>query len=110
MTRRRLRVASATAAFATAFSLVLAGGALAQRGGPPRNLGTAPAPRLPPPAAKAGFRLDQSALAIRDKQGRVLVDVYAADGSALSAVRRRSEAGGLKVVDQSADHKILEGY
>ena len=108
MRRRSIGVARA-AALATVGSLVLAGAADA-RGGPSGNLGNGLGRLLAPPAAKGGIRLDQSVLAIRDKQGRVLVDVYAADGSALSTVRQRSEARGLKVVDQSAEHKILEGY
>ena len=80
------------------------------RGGPSGNLGNGLGRLLAPPAAKGRIHLDQSVLAIRDKAGRVLVDVYAADGSALATVRQRSEASGLDVVDQSAEHKILEGY
>src|SRR3954454_11206875 len=108
MTRRRTCVARATA-LATIGSLVLVGAADA-RGGPAGNLGNGLGRLLAPPAAKGGIRLDQNVLAIRDKAGRVLVDVYAADGSALATVRQRSEANGLKVVEQSAEHKILEGY
>ncbi|HEV7809803.1 MAG TPA: hypothetical protein VGO64_04320, partial [Candidatus Limnocylindrales bacterium] len=107
---RSVRVASAVAvAVATLGSLTLVGGAAA-RGGPSGNLGNGLGRLLAPPAAKGGIRLDQSVLAIRDKAGRVLVDVYASDGSALATVRQRSEATGLKVVEQSAEHKILEGY
>src|SRR3954469_19957198 len=109
MRRRRIRVASATAVLATAGSLIVAGGAAA-RGVPSGNLGNGLGRLLAPPAAKGRIHLDQSVLAIRDKAGRVLVDVYAADGSALATVRQRSEASGLNVVDQSAEHKILEGY
>ena len=108
MRRRTVRVASVVA-LATVGSLMLAVGADA-RGGPPGNLGNGLGRLLAPPAAKGRIRLDQSVLAIRDKAGRVLVDVYAADGSALATVRQRSEASGLDVVDQSAEHKILEGY
>src|SRR3954468_20846081 len=108
MRRRSTRVAGAVA-FATLGSLTLVGGAAA-RGGPPGNLGNGLGRLLAPPAAKGGIRLDQSVLAIRDKAGRVLVDVYAADDSGLATVRQRSEANGLNVVDQSAQHKILEGY
>src|SRR3954471_11222749 len=97
------------AALATVGSLVAAGGAQA-RGGPSGTLGNGLGRLLAPPAAKGRIHLDQRVLAIRDKAGRVLVDVYAADGSALSTVRQRSEAGGLNVVDQSAKLKILEGY
>src|SRR3954471_9151741 len=108
MRRRSVRVAGVVA-LAAVGSLSLAVGADA-RGGPAGNLGNGLGRLLAPPAAKGGIRLDQGVLAIRDKQGRVLVDVYAADGSALSTVRQRSEANGLKVVEQSAEHKILEGY
>ena len=106
--RGSIRAARAVA-FATVGSLILAGAADA-RGGPPGNLGNGLGRLLAPPAAKGGIRLDQSVLAVRDKAGRVLVDVYADDNSALATVRRRSEAEGLKVQDQSAEHKILEGF
>src|SRR4051794_2349250 len=108
MRRRSVRVAGVVA-LAAVGSLSLAVGADA-RGGPAGNLGNGLGRLLAPPAAKGGIRLDQNVLAIRDKAGRVLVDVYAADGSTLATVRQRSEASGLKVVDQSAEHKILEGY
>src|SRR3954449_3121429 len=108
MRRRSVRVAGVVA-LAAVGSLSLAVGADA-RGGPAGNLGKGLGRLLAPPAAKGNIHLDQSVLAIRDKAGRVLVDVYAADGSALATVRQRSEASGLKVVDQSAEHKILEGY
>src|SRR3954447_4402605 len=108
MRRRSVRVAGVVA-LAAVGSLSLAVGADA-RGGPAGNLGNGLGRLLAPPAAKGGIRLDHSVLAIRDKAGRVLVDVYADDNSALSTVRHRSEASGLKVVDQSAEHKILEGY
>src|SRR4051794_40751243 len=108
MRRRSVRVAGVVA-LAAVGSLSLAVGADA-RGGPAGNLGNGLGRLLAPPAAKGNIHLDQSVLAIRDKAGRVLVDVYAADGSALATVRQRSEASGLEVVDQSAEHKILEGY
>src|SRR3954465_6499815 len=108
MGRRTVRVAS-VAALATVGSLTLVVGADAP-GGPSGNPRNGLGRPLAPPPAKGRIHLDQSALAIRDKAGRVLVDVYAADGSALPTVRRRSEAKGLKVVDQSGEHKILEGY
>src|SRR3954452_20254721 len=108
MRRRSVRVAGVVA-LAAVGSLSLAVGADA-RGGPAGNLATGLARLLAPPAAKGGIRLDQSVLAIRDKAGRVLVDVYADDNSALATVRQRSEANGLAVVDQSAEHKILEGF
>jgi hypothetical protein len=101
--------AARAGAFAIVGSLILAGAADA-RGGPSGNLGNGLGRLLAPPAAKGRIRLDQNVLAVRDKAGRVLVDVYAADNSALATVRQRSEASGLKVLDQSAEHKILEGY
>ena len=108
MTRGRVLVACA-AALATIGSLTLVAGADA-RGGPSGNLGNGLGRLLAPPAAKGRIHLDQSVLAIRDKAGRVLVDVYAADGAALTTVRQRSEAEGLTVTDQSAEHKTLEGF
>src|SRR3954449_7543030 len=108
MRRRSVRVAGVVA-LAAVGSLSLAVGADA-RGGPAGNLGNGLGRLLAPPPAKGRIHPDQSLLAIRDKAGRVLVDVYAADGSALATVSRRSEASGLNIVDQSAEHKILEGY
>jgi Subtilase family len=108
MRGRRTRFARA-AALATLGSLVLAGAPDA-RGGPPGNLGNGLGRLLAPPAAKRRVQLDQNVLAVHDKAGRLLVDVYAADGTALATVRQRSEAEGMKVRDQSAEHKILEGY
>src|SRR3954469_7279163 len=108
MRRRSVRVAGVVA-LAAVGSLSLAVGADA-RGGPAGSLGHGLGRLLAPPAAKGGIHLDQNVLAVRDKAGRVLVDVYASDGSALTTVRSRSEASGLKVLDQSAEHKILEGY
>src|SRR4051794_12949892 len=107
MRRRTVRVAS-VAALATVGSLTLVVGADAG-GGPSGNLGNGLGRLRAPPAAKGRIHPDQSVLAIRDKAGRVLVDVYAADGSALATVRRRSEASGLDVGDQSAEHKIPQG-
>src|SRR4051794_31859686 len=101
--------AAGVVALAAVGSLSLAVGAGA-RGGPSGNLGNGLGRLLAPPAARGSIHLDQSALAIRDKAGRVLVDVYASDNSALATVRRRSEATGLNVVNQSVEHKILEGY
>jgi hypothetical protein len=86
--RRSTRAARAVA-FATVGSLILAGAADA-RGGPPGNLGNGLGRLLAPPPAKGRIRLDQNVLTVRDKAGRVLVDVYASDGSALGSGARRA--------------------
>ena len=108
MTRGRVLVACATAC-ATIGSLTLVAGADA-RGGPSGNLGNGLGRLVQPPPATGRIHLDQSVLAIRDDAGRVLVDVYAADGAPLPVVRQRSEAEGLRVTDQSAEHQTLEGF
>jgi len=77
---------------------------------PPGNLGNGLARLLQPPAAKAGVQLTQAPLAIRDRQGRVLVDVYAREDASLAGVRDRAEAAGLNTVTQSADQRAVEGY
>jgi hypothetical protein len=109
MTRRRVRVVHAAALAATG-SLVLAGGAQADDS-PPGNLGNGLGRLVQPRPAKAGpLREDPSRLAVRDRAGRVLVDVYGRDGVPLALVRQNSQASGLHVVTQSADQKALEGY
>ena len=75
---------------------------------PPGNLGNGLSRLIEPPAAKAGIRMTQAPLAIRDRQGRVLVDVYAEQGAPLPAVRDRAEQAGLQTVTQADD--ALEGY
>ncbi len=65
---------------------------------------------MQPPAAHGGLRLTQAPLTIRDRSGRVLVDVYALDGAALSRVRTRAADAGLKVVTQAGDQHALEGF
>ena len=75
---------------------------------PPGNLGNGLSRLVEPPAAKAGIRMTQAPLAIRDRQGRVLVDVYAEQGASLPAVRDRAEQAGLQTVTQADD--ALEGY
>jgi hypothetical protein len=74
MRRRSVRVASASA-LAAVGSLALAGVVQADNS-PPANLGNGLGRLVqPPPAAHGGFKANQSLLAIRDKAGRVLVDV-----------------------------------
>ena len=75
---------------------------------PPGNLGNGLSRLIEPPAAKSGIRMTQAPLAIRDRQGRVLVDVYAEQGTPLPAVRDRAEQAGLQTVTQADD--ALEGY
>jgi hypothetical protein len=77
---------------------------------PPANLGNGLARLLQPPAARSGIQLTQAPLAIRDRQGRVLVDVYAREDASLAGVRDRAEAAGLNTVTQSADQRAVEGY
>ncbi len=64
---------------------------------------------LAPPAAKSGIQMTQAPLAIRDRQGRVLVDVYARQDASFAAVRDRAEAAGLDTVAQSAGQRAVEG-
>src|SRR3954454_7346895 len=68
-----------------------------------------PARAAAPPKA-GGVHPDQGLFAIRDKAGRVLVDVYARPGESLGTVRQRAEAGGLEAKPQSADQQALEGF
>jgi hypothetical protein len=109
MRRRSVRVVSAPA-LATLGSLALAGVVRADNS-PPANLGNGLGRLVQPPrAAHGGFKVNQGLLAIRDKAGRVLVDVYASPGASLATVRQRSEAAGLKVVTQSGGQRALEGF
>jgi Subtilase family len=109
MRRRSSRVA-ASAALATIGSLALAGAVLADDS-PPANLGNGLSRLVQPPGPTAGgFHADQALLAIRDKAGRVLVDVYARPGESLATVRQRAEAAGLQVQTQSTDQQALEGF
>jgi hypothetical protein len=109
MRRRSSRVA-VSAALATVGSLALAGAVMADDS-PPANLGNGLSRLVQPPApAAGGFQADQGLLAIRDKAGRVLVDVYARPGESLATVRRRAETAGLQVQTQSTDQQALEGF
>ena len=109
MRRRSARVANATA-LATIGSLALAGAVQADDS-PPANLGNGLSRLVQPPRSNSSqIRLNQGLLAIRDKAGRVLVDVYGRPGTSLAALRQRSESSGLRVVTQSAGDKSLEGF
>jgi hypothetical protein len=77
---------------------------------PPGNLGNGLARLVAPPRAKSGLRMTQAPLTIRDKQGRVLVNVYAAEGASFKAVRARVRAAGLRAVTLSARRKAIEGF
>jgi hypothetical protein len=77
---------------------------------PPGNLGNGLARLVAPPPAKSGIKMTQAPLAIRDSQGRVLVDVYARPEVTLNAVRSQAEAAGLQTVTQSTDEQALEGF
>src|SRR3954465_11643840 len=76
---------------------------------PPGNLGNGPARPRAPPSAKAGIRMTQAPLAIRDRQGRVLVDVYAQPQASLTAVRGEAESAGLQTQTVDSAEKALEG-
>ena len=78
--------------------------------GPPGNLGNGLARLVAPPPAKAGIRMTQAPLAIRDRQGRVLVDVYAQPQASLTAVRGEAEAAGLQTQTVDSGEKALEGF
>ena len=78
--------------------------------GPPANLGNGLARLVAPPPAKAGIRMTQAPLTIRDRQGRVLVDVYARPDATLQSVQSSAAQAGLDTVTQSTDEKALEGY
>lgn len=106
--RGSVRLASAGALAVTA-ALAPAGVALADDS-PPANLGNGLSRLVQPPKAVGKFRFDQKSLAIRDRQGRVLVDVYGRPGTMLAAVRQGGEAHGMKVVAQSSSEHAVEGF
>src|SRR3954451_24104888 len=87
----------AVAALAAATTFAVPGVASADSG-PPGNLGNGLSRLVSPPASKSGIRLTQAPLAIRDRAGRVLVDVGVAEASSLATVQSRTAAAGLKVV------------
>jgi hypothetical protein len=106
---RRLPTVIATGVLTCSTYLAAAAAAPAEQS-PPANLGNGLARLVEPPAPKAGIRMTQRPLAIRDAQGRVLVDVYAREGAALRSVRDEAEAAGLDTVIQSRDDRALEGF
>jgi hypothetical protein len=89
--------------------LAIAGPAWAD-GSPPGNLGNGLARLVAPPPAKAGIRMTQAPLTIRDRQGRVLVDVYARPDASLQSVQSSAAQAGFDKVTQSTSDKALEGY
>jgi Subtilase family len=95
-------------------AVVLASGAFSATAvadtSPPGNLGNGLGRLVAPPRAKAGVRLTQAPLTIRDRQGRVLVNVYAAKRASFKAVRARARAAGLKAVTVSTARKAIEGF
>ena len=108
--RGSVRLASASAgALAVTAALAPAGAALADES-PPANLGNGLGRLVQPPRAHGAFRFDQARLAIRDKAGRVLVNVYAKPGTSMASFREHSEDSGLKVTTQTSARKTLEGF
>src|SRR4051794_19604643 len=57
-----------------------------------------------------GLVTDQSKLAIKDAQGRVMVDLPPQAGVDRAAFRKQAEAQGLKVTAVDAEHGTLEGF
>ena len=103
---RRVAIAAAV----IAGGAVLAGPALGRQGAAGQPRATGSRALLAPAPAKAGIQLTQAPMTIHDAQGRVLVDVYAREGTALSAVKSSAEQAGLNTVTQSADQQALEGF
>src|SRR3954468_4894626 len=61
-------------------------------------------------ALPGGPVFQPDALTIRDSAGRVLVDLTAAQGASMGALRNRAEAAGLKVTATDPKRGTLEGY
>lgn len=61
-------------------------------------------------AKKTGVYLNQSRLAVRDPQGRVLVQLTPQEGIDRAAFRKDAEAKGFKVVATDADSGTMEGF
>src|SRR3954447_7981531 len=77
------------------------------------GLGRLLAPKASARSAQAPGRLptfDQERLTIRDAQGRVLVDLTAAQGTSLAALRTRAQAAGLEVTATDRRRGTLEGF
>jgi hypothetical protein len=64
----------------------------------------------PGSARSHGLKIDQAALAIRDPQGRVLVDLTPEAGVNRAAFRRQAQAAGLSVRATDPVHGTLEGF
>jgi len=58
----------------------------------------------------ARLKIDQNALAIRDSQGRVLVQLTPQSDENRAAFRRQAEARGLRVQAVDREHGTLEGF
>ncbi len=65
---------------------------------------------VPSPLRARGVHLDPNRLAIRDADGRVLVDLTAREGVAVAGLRRAAEAVGLRVTAVDAAGGTIEGY
>ena len=63
----------------------------------------------PGSARSHGLKIDQAALAIRDPQGRVLVDLTPAPGANRVAFRRQAQAAGMSVRAVDRRRGTLEG-
>jgi hypothetical protein len=100
---------SATGAVAAAAMLLAAGPATAADE-PPGNVGAGLRELMQPAPKRDGFRVATSKLVIRDRAGRVLVDVYARDDASLSRVRTRTRAQGLRVLARDSGAGALEGF
>lgn len=105
-----MRRAPTLAAVLTAGALLLMSGTAQADNSPPGNLGNGLARLVAPPRAKQGIQMTQAPLTIRDRQGRVLVDVYARPSASLATVRTHAEAAGLHTVLQVSSDKALEGF
>ena len=95
------------------YALVIAAALVAATpaaGDPPANVGSGLRELLEPLPGRGGFKITTDQLVIRDRAGRVLVDVYARDGASLPAVRSHSRRAGLTVTTTSRDARALEGF
>ena len=74
------------------------------------GLGRLVAQRQGKATAAAGLGARQSELAIRDDQGRVMINLTPQKGTDRAAFRRQAEAGGLEVTAVDAELGTLEGF